>query len=106
MTSPCRQVSDGVSVVKNTAEEAKPEPTLEGEGRGFLDTLENYVQQHDMVVRLPRALGAQSLAISARNLDHNELTLSVRSEDGDDESDAQVEGKSRKRESYSPQGAL
>ncbi|XP_046671426.1 uncharacterized protein LOC124361420 [Homalodisca vitripennis] len=88
------QVTDAVSVVKNEAADAvKPEEQAE-EGRGFLDTLENYVQSHDMVVRLPRALGEQTLAISARNIDNNEISVALRSEA---ESDAQVEGKSRRR---------
>ncbi|KAG8243153.1 Protein of unknown function (DUF1676) [Homalodisca vitripennis] len=88
------QVTDAVSVVKNEAADAvKPEEQAE-EGRGFLDTLENYVQSHDMVVRLPRALGEQTLAISARNIDNNEISVALRSEA---ESDAQVEGKSRRQ---------
>ncbi|XP_054257805.1 uncharacterized protein LOC128982815 [Macrosteles quadrilineatus] len=94
------QVSEGVSLVKNT-DKPEQEPTVEEgespkglESRGLLDTLESYVQSHDMLVRLPRALGGQTLAVSARNIDDNEIALALRD---NPESEAQVEERSRKR---------
>lgn len=99
------QVSEGVSLVKNTdvtetqtaAEEGEgAESPKSSEGRGFLDTLESYVQSHDMLVRLPRALGGHTLAVSARNIEDNEIALALRD---NPESEAQVEERSRKRES-------
>lgn len=72
-------MSDNVAVVKNDAE---PTPAPEGDARGFVDQMENYIRTHDMTVRLPKMLGGSTLAISPRNLDNDELTLSLRSGDG------------------------
>lgn len=72
-------MSDSFAVVKNDAE---PVPAADGEARGFVDQVENYIRTHDMMVRLPKMLGGSTLAISPRNIDNDELTLSLRSGDG------------------------
>lgn len=78
------QVSDSVTVVKNSES-----PSIDNDGRGFVDQLEDFVKTHDMFVRLP--FTDTTLGVSPRNLDNNELSFSLRSPNSD-----AVEGKSRK----------
>jgi hypothetical protein len=77
----CEQVSETLSVVRNSA------PTEEG--RGLLEQLQSYVQTHDVLVSLP---GDSQLTLSSRNINEGELNLSLKF-DQEDSSDNATEGK-------------
>ncbi|XP_039275537.1 uncharacterized protein LOC111053610 [Nilaparvata lugens] len=86
------QVSDSVSVEKNTESVAETDEDNEtSSGRGFLDQAEQYVKSHDLVVRLPKMLGGASLSFSSRNMDLDEVSMKLKMQD-----ESGVEGKSRK----------
>ncbi|XP_075210698.1 DUF1676 domain-containing protein Osi19 [Lycorma delicatula] len=91
------QVTENVSVEKST--EVVTETPEESENmdnsasRGFLDQVDDYVRNHDIVYQLPQALGGARIALSPRNLDNNEVALKLKLQD---ESSSQVEGKGRK----------
>ncbi|XP_069675004.1 uncharacterized protein [Periplaneta americana] len=66
------EVSETVTVVRNTAPSE--------EARGMLDQLENYVQTHDVLVKLP---GDSQLTFSPRNVHNGELNLSLKFDQDD-----------------------
>jgi hypothetical protein len=74
-------VSDAVSIARNSVSTE--------EGRGLLEQLQNYVQTHDLMVRLP---GASHLTLSSRNIDNGELNLNLKF-DQEESSDNVAEGK-------------
>lgn len=81
------QVNNSVSIVPNE-NEAKEKPTGRGSSADFLDQVEEYVKSHDIVVKAPQGfLQGASFKMSPRNLDQNELTMSVKLPT-DDESNA------------------
>ncbi len=67
-----------MSIVPND-NETKEKTTGRDSGTGFLDQLENYVRGHDLIVKTPQGfLQGATFKLSPRNLDENELNMSVK----------------------------
>ncbi|CAG9569215.1 unnamed protein product [Danaus chrysippus] len=65
------QISDAVEVTKNGAEAAT------GRSSGdFMDTIESYIQTHDVTFQLP--IVDTKVTVSPRNLDNDELSLNIK----------------------------
>lgn len=85
-------MSEAVSIVRNTFNPDKE--VTPGEVRSVeeeaLKELENYVQGHDLLVKLPGA----TLNLSPRHLDDNELTMTLKFNDKNSKAATMVEGNS------------
>nr|XP_018909772.1 PREDICTED: uncharacterized protein LOC109038950 isoform X1 [Bemisia tabaci] len=69
------KVGDDIKIVKNSGSDS----TSETESRGFSDQIESYIQNHDVEVQVPGSLFKGTvLTFSPRNLDKDELNLSVK----------------------------
>lgn len=85
LTKRIAQVTDGVSIVPNE-NQVKEKVSGRSSESGFLDQLENYIKGHDLIVKTPAGfLQGATFKLSPRNLDDNELSMSVKlpSDDGD-----------------------
>lgn len=71
-----QQVSDNIELVRNDAVVT----TARSAGQSdMLDEIENYISTHDVVAKLPfEYMQGASLKISPRNLDNDELTVSIK----------------------------
>uniref|UniRef100_A0A8D9ANU6 Osiris 19 n=1 Tax=Cacopsylla melanoneura TaxID=428564 RepID=A0A8D9ANU6_9HEMI len=69
------KVSESVQLVKN--DEEKPMGDSQTQGRGFVDEVESYITGHDLKVQLPGPLAGATLTVSPRNMDNDELKLSL-----------------------------
>ena len=68
-------MGDDIKIVKNGGSDS----TSETESRGFSDQIESYIQNHDVEVQVPGSLFKGTvLTFSPRNLDKDELNLSVK----------------------------
>ncbi|XP_050357716.1 uncharacterized protein LOC126778267 isoform X2 [Nymphalis io] len=66
------QISDAVEVTKNGAgNEATGRSTGD-----FMDSIENYIQSHDVTFQLP--IADTKVTVSPRNLDNDELSLNIK----------------------------
>lgn len=88
------QLSENVEIVQNdegrTSRSEKPEMDI-------LDHLTNYIKSHDVVATLPGSfLEGTTLTMSPRNLDNDEVTVSVKFSE-----DAKREGKALQEEGES-----
>jgi len=85
-------VSEAVSIVRNTFNPDKE--VTHGEVRSVeeevLKELGNYVQGHDLLVKLPGA----TLNLSPRHMDDNELTMTLKLNDKNSKAPTVVEGNS------------
>lgn len=72
---PVLQVSEAVAIVRNSFN--SEQQTTPAEDRSVddevLNEVEHFVQGHDLLVKLPGA----TLNLSPRNLDHNEVTMTL-----------------------------
>ncbi|XP_065223932.1 uncharacterized protein Osi19 [Planococcus citri] len=78
------KVNDGVSIVPNE-NQVKEKTSARSSETGFLDQLENYVKGHDLIVKTPAGfLQGATFKLSPRNLDDNEINMSVKLPSEDD----------------------
>ncbi|KAE8750866.1 hypothetical protein FOCC_FOCC002294 [Frankliniella occidentalis] len=89
------QVTDSVSVVRNSYEESAESTARSEDGGDLVDTATRYLQRHDVHVKLP--WGAQ-VSVSPRALDQDKLDISLDfgSNDSDVEEQQGTEARHRK----------
>lgn len=72
------QVSENIELVRNS-EASVTSARSDHSQTDVLDEVENYISTHDVVAKLPfEYLQGASLRISPRNLDNDELTVSIK----------------------------
>lgn len=82
-----------MSIVPNE-NEVKEKPTGRSSDSGFLEQLESYIKGHDLIVKTPAGfLQGATFKLSPRNLDENELNMSVKLPSEDDSNSFTDRGK-------------
>ncbi|XP_067007010.1 uncharacterized protein [Anabrus simplex] len=90
------KVSDNVMVVRNYEPTPGESRESRSDDRDFLDSVENYIETHDVLFRVPTPiLGDATITMSPRRLDEGELSLTVQLDES--RGPALEEGRSRRK---------